>query len=75
MNSERVERDRPAAEFLCPICGEANRCLPAASGTFETPCWCAAAEFPAELLDRLDIADRGRSCLCPRCAGTEIDRG
>ncbi len=64
---------RPAPEFRCPICGGESQCMPAVTGTFETPCWCATTDFPAELLDRIDIADRGRSCVCQRCAGARPD--
>ena len=55
-------------ETRCPLCGGDNGCAPVASGSFETPCWCATADFPPELLERIAAADRGRSCLCARCA-------
>lgn len=58
----------PLTETCCPLCGGDNGCAPAASGTFETPCWCMTADFPPELLERIAAADRGRSCLCARCA-------
>lgn len=59
---------RPRSELRCPLCGAENSCAPAASGSFETPCWCSTVDFPPELLETLAAADRGRSCLCARCA-------
>lgn len=62
----------PLPETRCPLCGGDNGCAPAASGTFETPCWCTTADFPPELLERIAAADRGRSCLCARCAARAV---
>ncbi|MDE2402232.1 MAG: cysteine-rich CWC family protein [Burkholderiales bacterium] len=52
----------------CPLCGGPNECAPAACGTLDTPCWCTKAVFNAALLDTLPADQRGRSCICARCA-------
>lgn len=58
----------PLPETRCPLCGGPNGCAPAASGRFDTPCWCRDAAFSAELLARVAPAQRGRACICARCA-------
>jgi len=55
----------PAPRTRCPICGEANACAPAASGTFRTPCWCVDARFPPALLAALPRDDA--ACVCAAC--------
>ncbi|MBA4743132.1 MAG: cysteine-rich CWC family protein [Azoarcus sp.] len=55
----------PAPE--CPLCGRPNECGPACSGSFDTPCWCLDARIPAELVDSLPEAVRGRACVCRDC--------
>lgn len=65
----------PLNETRCPLCGGDNGCAPATSGTFETPCWCTSADFPPELLEHIAAADRGRSCLCARCASAAVQSG
>jgi hypothetical protein len=53
---------------LCPICGRANQCAPAASGDLGAPCWCRQATFSAELLATVPEAQRGLACICAACA-------
>ncbi|MBL8340240.1 MAG: cysteine-rich CWC family protein [Rubrivivax sp.] len=61
----------PRAEHRCPLCGEPNGCVPAATGTFGGgPCWCREVVFSGEVLARVPEAARGRACLCRRCATT-----
>jgi hypothetical protein len=31
-------------------------------------CWCFEAAIPAEVLDRLPEAARGKTCVCEKCA-------
>jgi len=52
----------------CPLCGGANQCTPAASGTLDVECWCMTASISSEALARVpaDLVDK--ACLCPRCA-------
>ena len=59
---------------ICPLCGGANRCAPAAAGTLDVPCWCTQARISREALSRIpaDLVDK--ACLCPRCAGV-LDAG
>ncbi len=59
----------PLREPLCPQCGGANHCVPAASGRFDQPCWCTRVSIDRDVLERLPDAAKGRACLCPRCAG------
>jgi hypothetical protein len=51
----------------CPLCGGPNACGPACSGSFDTPCWCLETPIPAELVDSLPDAQRGRACICRDC--------
>lgn len=30
----------PLPALSCPLCGAANECAAAQSGSFDTPCWC-----------------------------------
>jgi hypothetical protein len=52
----------------CPLCGLPNGCAPAGSGSFDTPCWCTAVKFDAEALAAVPASERGRACICFRCA-------
>ncbi|MEO8038869.1 MAG: cysteine-rich CWC family protein [Betaproteobacteria bacterium] len=58
---------RPASEPVCPLCGRPNRCAPAQSGTFQTPCWCREATFSAGLLARVPQRQRNIACICRAC--------
>lgn len=58
----------PEPNITCPLCGGPNGCAPAASGTFDTPCWCKDASFSAQLLERLPEVLRGTACVCRACA-------
>jgi hypothetical protein len=56
----------PQPALVCPLCGKANQCAPAASGSFDTPCWCTTVK-----VDPAAIAALGGNrdaCLCPACA-------
>lgn len=72
--------DCPLPACRCPLCGEPNGCAPAASGTFDSPCWCTTVQIPAAVLARLPAAQRGRACICRTCAeagaatGTDLAR-
>jgi len=56
----------PAPRTRCPLCGGPNACAPAASGTFETPCWCADARFAPALLAALPRGGEA-ACVCAAC--------
>ena len=58
---------RPLAAPACPLCGGPNGCAPAASGRFDTPCWCLDLRFPPELLARVPADQRDRACICRAC--------
>ncbi len=53
----------------CPLCGGENACAMAAPEGGAGECWCSAARIPPETLARIPEADRGRRCVCARCAG------
>jgi hypothetical protein len=53
----------------CPLCGGANQCAPASTGSLETPCWCTQVTISREALARIPADSIDRACLCPRCAG------
>ncbi|WP_263264103.1 cysteine-rich CWC family protein [Pseudomonas sp. RIT-PI-S] len=50
----------------CPACGGRNQC--ALTDGSSAPCWCFSVEVSAAALAALPEAERGRACLCPRCA-------
>lgn len=52
---------------LCPLCGRANGCQLATSGSYKGPCWCEREEIPRELLDRVPAESRNRACICNNC--------
>jgi hypothetical protein len=58
----------PQPEFTCPVCGTSNQCAVAQSGQFDTPCWCKNVKFSTQALERVPEEQRGKVCLCPRCA-------
>ena len=60
----------PAPNLLCPLCGGANACAPAQSGSFDSACWCTTVPFDAELLARVPEAERGMSCICRACVAS-----
>lgn len=59
---------QPLPANRCPLCGGPNGCVPAATGTFDAPCWCRDVTFPASLLAQVPSAEVGRACLCRKCA-------
>jgi hypothetical protein len=71
---DSIDRGRtsPLPALACPVCGGPNACAPARSGTFETPCWCTAAVFPAALTGSLLPASAGRACICAACAAAAV---
>jgi hypothetical protein len=58
----------PKRNTVCPLCGGANSCAVAQSGSFDVPCWCRTAKIDQAVLDRIPAALRNESCICPRCA-------
>lgn len=69
--SERESGETPRRNSACPVCGGPNGCAPAASGSFDTPCWCTTVDIDPAALARVPEPMRGRSCLCRRCATSE----
>jgi hypothetical protein len=65
----------PLPHFACPLCGGPNGCMPAQSGSFSTPCWCATARFDPPALARAAAARVGPACICRRCAGVDAACG
>ena len=62
---------RPIPAVTCPLCGGANECAAASSGSFDTPCWCRDTTFSAELIARVPEPQRGLACICRHCASGE----
>lgn len=56
----------PAA--VCPLCGGANGCALAAADGGTGECWCSTARIAPEALARIPAPERGRRCICARCA-------
>ena len=54
----------PAA---CPLCGGANECQLCSPAAYKGQCWCARAEIPGELLERVPENLRNRACICQPC--------
>ena len=63
----------PSAAARCPLCGGPNGCVPAATGRFDVPCWCASATFSERLLARVPAEQRGVSCICAACAAQSVE--
>ncbi|MCD6674389.1 MAG: cysteine-rich CWC family protein [Burkholderiaceae bacterium] len=58
----------PLPNDVCPRCGAANHCAPAAAGSFEAQCWCTRVTVSRRALSEIAVQFRGRACLCPACA-------
>jgi hypothetical protein len=58
---------QPLPALACPVCGEPNECAAAGSGSFATPCWCAALAVDPAALARAPAQARNRACLCRKC--------
>lgn len=58
----------PLPNLRCPLCGAANECAAAQTGSFDTPCWCASITVDPTALATIPEAKRDQACLCPRCA-------
>ncbi|WP_304995858.1 cysteine-rich CWC family protein [Salinispirillum sp. LH 10-3-1] len=61
----------PLPNLHCPVCGEPNACAPAASGSFDTPCWCTEVVIDPDALAKIPEHLRQQACLCKRCATKE----
>jgi hypothetical protein len=58
-----------SAAGACPLCGGENACAMAAPEGGAGECWCLAARIPPGTLAQIPEAERGRRCVCARCAG------
>jgi len=58
----------PKPNNTCPLCGGPNGCAPAASGSFDTPCWCTTTPINPAALARIPDALRNQACICRNCA-------
>ncbi len=61
----------PLPESRCPLCGGPNGCVPAATGGFDSPCWCRDVTFAPGLLAKVPADQAGRACVCRKCAQSE----
>jgi hypothetical protein len=64
----------PLPNVTCPLCGGPNGCAAAATGSFDTPCWCASVTIDPDALARVPTEERNQSCLCRACATGEEKR-
>lgn len=55
---------------ICPLCGGANNCAPAAAGSLDVPCWCSTVAVSKEALAQVPAGLVNKACLCPRCAAS-----
>lgn len=68
--SSSASAAEPAASAAaCPLCGGDNACAMASGDGGVGECWCFAARIPPETLARIPREERGRRCVCARCAG------
>ena len=61
----------PATANICPLCGQVNLCameIERETGVKQAPCWCTAAKFGADLLERVPAEKRNMACICLTCA-------
>lgn len=58
----------PKPNLACPLCGGPNGCEPAATGSFDVPCWCVTVKVDPAVLARIPGTMRGEACLCRSCA-------
>ena len=58
----------PKPNNACPLCGGPNGCAPAASGSFDTPCWCTTTPIDPAALARIPESQRNLACICRKCA-------
>lgn len=66
-NLDQPDKEAGPDAARCPLCGRANDCPRCVPTPGPEPCWCAAVEIPAALIDRVPAAQRGRACLCRAC--------
>ena len=66
-------RADPVPAGVCPLCGAGNACAMAGGGGTDLPCWCVAASFSDDLLERVPPAARERACICAACAAVALD--
>lgn len=64
-----------ASAAACPLCGGDNACAMASPNGGAGECWCFTARIPPETLERIPEAERGRRCVCARCAGAAPPSG
>jgi Cysteine-rich CWC len=67
----------PATANLCPLCGRVNLCameIEHETGVKQAPCWCTAAKFDTDLLERVPAEKRNLACICAACAKSNEDK-
>ncbi|MGH1449492.1 MAG: cysteine-rich CWC family protein [Pseudomonadaceae bacterium] len=57
----------PLPNTLCPLCQSANKCAPAAEGSFDVPCWCQSERISQEARERVPADTVRSACLCQAC--------
>jgi hypothetical protein len=44
------------------------------TGVKQAPCWCTAAKFDMDLLERVPAEKRNLACICAACAKSNEDK-
>lgn len=60
----------PKLNGTCPLCGGPNACVPARSGSFDTPCWCREAVIAPHTIACVPEVQRNEACICEKCASS-----
>ena len=67
--------DSSIVESRCPLCGDANACVMAATGSDVGDCWCTAVRVDAALIARVPSRLRGLACICAACVAAAPPSG
>ena len=52
-----------SSEEQCPLCGGRNAC----GVRCAQPCWCVSVNVPADLIELVPHAAKGKACICRAC--------
>ncbi|WP_028240516.1 cysteine-rich CWC family protein [Stutzerimonas azotifigens] len=58
----------------CPLCGQPNVCGQTEGSEAAERCWCFDVTIAPQALAQIPPAQRGKACLCRRCATGERER-
>lgn len=63
--------------LLCPLCQQQNHCANLGAADTNKTCWCHDPDirFPEGLLEKVAEDQKGKACICKRCAQTFSQTG